>query len=145
MLNVSLAIIVILTYRQDALEREQRGATTIPIIISSDKTQLTLFRGKTVYPYTSQLEICRNISEQSHHNMPRFYLGTFRPQSYLKLRIEIPVDVPLLAYFIVRWSLYWNLSKRLVAPVSIWIVAMEWSDDAIHSLLLLSETILNRS
>ncbi|KAK7676503.1 hypothetical protein QCA50_020521 [Cerrena zonata] len=35
---------------QIALEEKTPGATIIPIIISSDKTQLTLFRGKTAYP-----------------------------------------------------------------------------------------------
>ncbi|KAF8257783.1 hypothetical protein EI94DRAFT_1918962 [Lactarius quietus] len=35
---------------QMALESHQPGATVIPIIISSDKTLLTLFRGKTAYP-----------------------------------------------------------------------------------------------
>ena len=33
-----------------SLESRQPGATIIPIIVSSDKTQLTLFRGKTAYP-----------------------------------------------------------------------------------------------
>jgi Plavaka transposase len=32
------------------LEARRPGATIIPIIISSDKTQLTVFRGKTAYP-----------------------------------------------------------------------------------------------
>ncbi|KAI0373820.1 hypothetical protein BV20DRAFT_988937 [Pilatotrama ljubarskyi] len=35
---------------QAALERERPGATVIPIIISSDKTQLTLIGNKTAYP-----------------------------------------------------------------------------------------------
>ncbi|KAI0043223.1 hypothetical protein FA95DRAFT_1498903 [Auriscalpium vulgare] len=35
---------------QMSLEREREGATVIPIIISSDKTQLTLFRNKSAYP-----------------------------------------------------------------------------------------------
>jgi len=35
---------------QTALETRRPGATVIPIIISSDKTQLTLFRDKTAYP-----------------------------------------------------------------------------------------------
>ncbi|KDQ27146.1 hypothetical protein PLEOSDRAFT_1043945 [Pleurotus ostreatus PC15] len=35
---------------QEALEATKPGATIIPIIISSDKTQLTLFRDKTAYP-----------------------------------------------------------------------------------------------
>ena len=35
---------------QRSLESRQEGATVIPIIISSDKTQLTHFRGKAAYP-----------------------------------------------------------------------------------------------
>ena len=36
--------------QQTSLESQQPGATVIPIILSSDKTQLTLFRGKSAYP-----------------------------------------------------------------------------------------------
>ncbi|KAF7372072.1 hypothetical protein MVEN_00065500 [Mycena venus] len=35
---------------QDAVEKDYPGATIIPIIISSDKTQLTVFGNKTAYP-----------------------------------------------------------------------------------------------
>ncbi|KAI9429265.1 hypothetical protein H4582DRAFT_1827220 [Lactarius indigo] len=35
---------------QTSLESIQLGATVVPVIISSDKTQLTLFRGKSAYP-----------------------------------------------------------------------------------------------
>ncbi|KAN0134199.1 hypothetical protein V8E53_007971 [Lactarius tabidus] len=35
---------------QTTLESHRPGATVVPIIISSDKTQLTLFRGKSAYP-----------------------------------------------------------------------------------------------
>ncbi|KAI1785623.1 hypothetical protein LXA43DRAFT_1114924, partial [Ganoderma leucocontextum] len=35
---------------QKAVEAESPGATIIPIIISSDKTQITLFRNKSAYP-----------------------------------------------------------------------------------------------
>ncbi|KAJ3913612.1 hypothetical protein F5877DRAFT_93124 [Lentinula edodes] len=35
---------------QTALEKENPGATVIPVIISSDKTQVTLFRNKSAYP-----------------------------------------------------------------------------------------------
>ncbi|KAH9003605.1 hypothetical protein EDB83DRAFT_2509552 [Lactarius deliciosus] len=35
---------------QTSLESHQPGATVIPVILSSDKTQLTLFRGNTAYP-----------------------------------------------------------------------------------------------
>jgi hypothetical protein len=37
-------------FEKTALERQQPGATVVPVIISSDKTQLTLFRGKSAYP-----------------------------------------------------------------------------------------------
>src|SRR5580698_5176043 len=33
-----------------SLEERQPGATVVPVILSSDKTQLTVFRGKTAYP-----------------------------------------------------------------------------------------------
>ncbi|KAI0683319.1 hypothetical protein BC835DRAFT_1536434 [Cytidiella melzeri] len=39
---------------QEEVEREKPGATIIPIIISTDKTQLTLFRNKTAYPPSSR-------------------------------------------------------------------------------------------
>jgi hypothetical protein len=35
---------------QKVLEEKKSGATIIPIIVSSDKTQVTLFRNKTAYP-----------------------------------------------------------------------------------------------
>ncbi|KAJ7935011.1 hypothetical protein B0H13DRAFT_2305169 [Mycena leptocephala] len=35
---------------QEAVEKDHPGATIIPIIISSDKTQLTMFGNKTAYP-----------------------------------------------------------------------------------------------
>ncbi|KAL0568561.1 hypothetical protein V5O48_013420, partial [Marasmius crinis-equi] len=35
---------------QKALEQEKPGATVVPVILSSDKTQVTLFRNKTAYP-----------------------------------------------------------------------------------------------
>ncbi|KAI0054615.1 hypothetical protein BV25DRAFT_1816824 [Artomyces pyxidatus] len=35
---------------QELLEAQNEGATIIPVIISSDKTQLTLFRNKSAYP-----------------------------------------------------------------------------------------------
>jgi hypothetical protein len=37
-------------FEQTTLESHQPGATVVPVIISSDKTQLTLFRGKSAYP-----------------------------------------------------------------------------------------------
>ena len=45
-----------------SLEAHCAGATVIPVIISSDKTQLTLFRGKTAYPvYMTIGNIPKNI------------------------------------------------------------------------------------
>src|SRR5712672_3790601 len=40
------------TYKslQEMLESKHPGATVVPIILSSDKTQLTLFRSKMAYP-----------------------------------------------------------------------------------------------
>ena len=38
------------TWQQSALEKDHPGATIIPLIISTDKTQLTLFRNKSAYP-----------------------------------------------------------------------------------------------
>ncbi|EIW74785.1 hypothetical protein CONPUDRAFT_132383 [Coniophora puteana RWD-64-598 SS2] len=35
---------------QKTLEEQKSGATVIPVILSSDKTQVTLFRNKTAYP-----------------------------------------------------------------------------------------------
>ncbi|KAH9164725.1 hypothetical protein EDB89DRAFT_2116221 [Lactarius sanguifluus] len=35
---------------QTSLKSQQPGATVVPLILSSDKTQLTLFRGKAAYP-----------------------------------------------------------------------------------------------
>jgi hypothetical protein len=45
-----------------SLEVHHAGATVIPLIISSDKTQLTTFRGKTAYPvYMTIGNIPKNI------------------------------------------------------------------------------------
>ncbi|THU79156.1 hypothetical protein K435DRAFT_698509, partial [Dendrothele bispora CBS 962.96] len=35
---------------QKALEQQKPGATVVPVILSSDKTQVTLFHNKSVYP-----------------------------------------------------------------------------------------------
>ena len=43
-------LIVYLQSSQKSLDLRSLGATVVPIIISSDKTQLTLFRSKTAYP-----------------------------------------------------------------------------------------------
>lgn len=53
--------------KQVALEEKKPGATIIPVFLSSDKTQLTLFRGKMAYPLYLTIgnlpkEICRKPS-----------------------------------------------------------------------------------
>ena len=35
---------------QESLESRQPGATIVPLIVSTDKTQLTIFGGKQAYP-----------------------------------------------------------------------------------------------
>ncbi|KAG1849692.1 hypothetical protein DFJ58DRAFT_716907 [Suillus subalutaceus] len=56
---------------QKHLDHECPGATIIPVIISSDKTQVTLFRNKTAYPVYMTIgnipkEIRRKVSRQAH-------------------------------------------------------------------------------
>jgi hypothetical protein len=53
---------------QKILEKEQPGATIIPVIISSDKTQVTLFRNKTAYPvYMTLGNIPKHIRRKPSH------------------------------------------------------------------------------
>ncbi|KAG1846018.1 hypothetical protein F4604DRAFT_1595196 [Suillus subluteus] len=56
---------------QKLLDREHPGATIIPVLISSDKTQVTMFRNKTAYPVYMTIgnipkEIRRKPSRQAH-------------------------------------------------------------------------------
>ncbi|KAG1731114.1 uncharacterized protein EDB91DRAFT_1238998 [Suillus paluster] len=56
---------------QKQLDHEHPGATIIPVIISSDKTQVTLFCNKTAYPVYMTIgnipkEICQKPSHQAH-------------------------------------------------------------------------------
>ena len=55
--------------RQTTLEAHRPGATVIPVIVSSDKTQLTLFRDKMAYPiYLTIGNIPKDIRRKpSHH------------------------------------------------------------------------------
>ncbi|KAH7877289.1 uncharacterized protein C8R40DRAFT_1040909 [Lentinula edodes] len=67
---------------QTALEAETPGAAIIPVILSSDKTQVTLFRNKTAYPVYLTIgnlpkEICRKPSHQGQ------ILLTYLPTSKL--------------------------------------------------------------
>jgi hypothetical protein len=51
-----------LEFEQTTLETHRPGATVVPVIISSDKTQLTLFRGKSAYPvYLTIGNIAKNV------------------------------------------------------------------------------------
>ncbi|KAG2129437.1 hypothetical protein DEU56DRAFT_714826, partial [Suillus clintonianus] len=56
---------------QKKLDQREPGATIIPIIISSDKTQVTMFRNKTAYPVYLTIgnipkEIRRKPSHRAH-------------------------------------------------------------------------------
>ncbi|KAH8987479.1 hypothetical protein EDB86DRAFT_3065716 [Lactarius hatsudake] len=64
---------------QTSLEAHQPGATVIPVILSSDKTQLTLFRSKAAYPVYLTIRnipkhICRKPSR--HAQMLIGYIPT---------------------------------------------------------------------
>ena len=49
-LMLSFASVSCPIWNQEKPDQDCPGATVIPIIISTDKTQLTLFKNKTVYP-----------------------------------------------------------------------------------------------
>ena len=56
---------------QEVLKKEKPGATILPIIISTDKTQLTTFRNKSAYPLYLTIgnipkEICRKPSNHAY-------------------------------------------------------------------------------
>ncbi|KAI0673077.1 hypothetical protein C8Q78DRAFT_970143 [Trametes maxima] len=66
---------------QKQLESENPGATIIPIIISSDKTQVTLFRNKTAYPvYLTIGNLPKSIRQKPgrHGQILLAYLPTSR-------------------------------------------------------------------
>ena len=70
-------------YQQEVLERGCPGATVIPILLSTDKTQLTSFRNKNAYPLYLTIgnipkEICRKPSLCS------YVLLTYLPTSQLE-------------------------------------------------------------
>ncbi|KAH9010197.1 hypothetical protein EDB83DRAFT_2508909 [Lactarius deliciosus] len=54
---------------QTSLESQQPGATVVPLILSSDKTQLTLFQGKAAYPVYLTIGNIPKATRQkpSHH------------------------------------------------------------------------------
>ncbi|KAF8811590.1 hypothetical protein BYT27DRAFT_7231651 [Phlegmacium glaucopus] len=56
---------------QEELEKDKPGATILPVIISTDKTQLTTFRNKSAYPLYLTIgnipkEICRKPSNRAY-------------------------------------------------------------------------------
>ncbi|KAG2129848.1 uncharacterized protein EDB93DRAFT_1256052 [Suillus bovinus] len=54
---------------QKKLEKDKPGATIIPILLSSDKTQVTMFRNKAAYPiYMTIGNIPKEIWQQPSHN-----------------------------------------------------------------------------
>ncbi|KAH8978805.1 hypothetical protein EDB86DRAFT_3067224 [Lactarius hatsudake] len=66
---------------QTSLEAHQPGATVIPVILSSDKTQLTLFRSKAAYPvYLTIGNIPKHIRRKPsrHAQMLIGYIPTTR-------------------------------------------------------------------
>ncbi|KAJ6624580.1 hypothetical protein B0H10DRAFT_1784667 [Mycena sp. CBHHK59/15] len=68
---------------QEAVERDHPGATIIPIIISSDKTQLTVFGNKTAYPvYMTIGNIPKEIRRKPSHR--GYVLLGYLPTSRMK-------------------------------------------------------------
>ncbi|KAF7358613.1 hypothetical protein MSAN_01200000 [Mycena sanguinolenta] len=68
---------------QEAVEKEYPGATIVPIIISSDKTQLTVFGNKTAYPVYMTLG---NIPKEIRRKPSRrgYILLAYLPTSRMK-------------------------------------------------------------
>ena len=58
-------ITILILHCQIALEQDKPGATIVPVILSSDKTQLTLFQNKAAYPvYLTIGNIPKSIRRQ---------------------------------------------------------------------------------
>lgn len=68
---------------QKQLESETPGATVVPIILSSDKTQLTMFQNKSAYPvYLTIGNLLKEIPRKpSHHGQ---ILVAYLPTSRLE-------------------------------------------------------------
>ncbi|KAG2055202.1 hypothetical protein BDR06DRAFT_989180 [Suillus hirtellus] len=68
---------------QKKLDKQQPGATIVPVIILTDKTQVTMFRNKTAYPIYLTIgnipkDICRKPSRHAH------ILLTYLPTTHLE-------------------------------------------------------------
>jgi hypothetical protein len=68
--KISLHIVYYLHSPQQSLESHRPGTTVIPIILSSDKTQLTHFRSKSTYPIYMSIgnipkDICSKPTQQA--------------------------------------------------------------------------------
>ncbi|KAF8986202.1 hypothetical protein BDQ17DRAFT_1492996 [Cyathus striatus] len=76
---------------QAALEQHAPGATIIPIIISTDKTQLTLFRNKSAYPvYLSIGNIPKEIRRKPSSRA--YVLLGYLPTTRLENKILKPLE-----------------------------------------------------
>ena len=74
---------VLLTQTQAAVEKDMPGATIVPVIISSNKTQLTLFQNKSAYPiYMTIGNIPKNIRRKT--SMHAYLLLGYLPTTKLE-------------------------------------------------------------
>ncbi|KAH8976593.1 hypothetical protein EDB92DRAFT_1938543 [Lactarius akahatsu] len=69
---------------QMSLEAHRPGATVIPVIISSDKTQLTLFRGKTAYPVYLTIGNIPKDTHQKPSHRAQILVG-YLPTTWLEM------------------------------------------------------------
>ena len=95
---------------QEKLDHDCPGATIIPIIISSDKTQLTLFKNKTAYPLYLTIG---NIPKEIRHkpSFRGYILLTYLPTSKLEHVTNRAQRRRLLA------NLYHACMKRILQPL----------------------------
>ncbi|KAG1718626.1 hypothetical protein EDB19DRAFT_1649989 [Suillus lakei] len=103
------------------LDKQQLGATIIPVIISTDKTQVTVFHNKTAYPVYL---IISNIPKEIHGKPSQcaHVLLTYLPTTHLK--------------HITNKASCCHHSKKLVLMASQCIMVMVFHAAVIHSLLV---------
>ena len=97
-------------WTQEKLDRDCPGVTVIPIIISTNKTQLTLFKNKTAYPLYLTIgnipkEICHKLSFRG------YILLAYLPTTRLQHVSNQAQQRRLLA------SLYHACMKRILQPL----------------------------